>query len=238
MTPGLWKLLTDASSDGGSAARLISLNPTLRAEVEEKAGLIMDRSAPADPKMLALVLRQHARILAVPDQSDESWADMFGVYLDMLGPLPIESVSRAFERWHRGELYPKDPGRHAFFPKPAEVYSLAEPLMLELKMAAYRARKALEHVEAHRPREKTPEDAETIRQMLSEFRGSAKAMPGDPRRPLESPQQVAQRLREAADIPVGPSGLSALMRDRIGLPPEPIGQGVSTDAEDDPGVVL
>lgn len=238
MTPGLWRLLTDASNDGASAARLISLNPTLRAELEEKAGLIMDRAMPGDPKMLALVLRRHAKILAVPDQSEEAWADMFGVYLDMLGPLPIESVNRAFERWHRGELYPKDPGRHAFFPKPAEVYSLAEPMMLELKMAAYRARKALDYVEASRPREKSPEDAAAIREMLAEFRGVAKSMPGDPRKPAESPQQVAQRLREAAAIPVGPSGLSALMREKMGLSVEPISEEGPQSEEDDPGVVL
>jgi len=104
-------------------------------------------------------------------------------------------------RWNRGEMYPepKDKGRHAFFRKPVEIYTLAQPRRLELSMVAYRARKALEapRVEARDRPEPTAEDRAKVAAMARDLAARLGARNMEPQRPAEPRHVVADRMRAA-----------------------------------------
>jgi hypothetical protein len=213
---GLWRLLTDAGNPEG--VRLIALNRTLRDENERKLPFLAARVAPMPQQDLMAVLVKHAVTFGVQARTDGEWATILGVYLDALSMLPAEAVDVAFERWHRAELYPAQPGRHAFMPKPAELYALAEPTLIKLRMALHRARKAHDHIERTKPREKTEADILAIQKMAAEFK--TKAIPSEARRLGRSPHEAAEALRRYGDAQVGPSGLTPAMRALRGLGPE------------------
>ena len=153
---GAVKLLTEGD-DGHAAVRLIAINRTLRDEVERVAPVLAERSRAAAPEELMKRLVENAAPLGVPNRAPEEWATIFGVYLDALAVLPAEAIDEAFARWNRAELYPKEPGRHAFYPKPAELFTLAQPTHLRLRQAAWRAQRALEYVDRLPPQALTPE---------------------------------------------------------------------------------
>ena len=149
-SPALWRLLTDGTIEWREAARRIAFGANLRAECAANAPVLAQRAAPADRMELAEYLARQRVVFGIPDQSEELNAAMMAPYYTALERVPLEAVKEAFARWNRGEAYPKEPGRQAFYPRPAEVYKLAEPTMLALSMAAYRAGRALEQTEKER----------------------------------------------------------------------------------------
>lgn len=160
-----------------------------------------------DVRMCAELAKQ-AQTFHIPDRTSEQWADVLGVYLDALQPLSSEMLDEAFVRWNRSELYPREPGRHAFFPKPAELFALAERSRLEIGKALYRARRAMEHVEKLPPPTPSPEERGARRQQLIDAGflnpdGSVnlappKTMPTETRT-RESHAAMAERIRARAD---------------------------------------
>lgn len=88
-----------------------------------------------------------APALGVPDRPPEQWAVLFAPYPKTLGELPAMCIDDAFERWHRAEMYPDQPGRHAYYPKPAELFHLAQKSRQELYKAAWRAKQAAAYVD-------------------------------------------------------------------------------------------
>lgn len=198
---GLWKLLTEGE-DGASAIRLVAINPTLRAELDRVAPSLIGALTPADPASLMLELVRHAPALGVHAKDDGEWAALFGVYLDALADLPLGAVSEAFARWHRSELYPKDPGRHAFFPKPAELYSLAAPWWTKIRTAAWRARRAVEYVERKLPREIPEEERKAVAEGLKTFAEQLAKRREIPRAvgPRMSRQAMAEQIMRGASV--------------------------------------
>lgn len=177
---GLWRLLS-TGDDYRSACRLIAINPTLRAELVEKSAIIEARSRPLDPARMSALLVKHAMHFHVPDRTSEQWTDVLSTYLDALSPLSEEMLEEAFLRWNRSELYPRDPGRHAFFPKPAEIYKLAESIMIEVRRAAYRAKRAMEDSRMKPKPVITDEDRAKVKAQMNELLGSigSRRVPGD-----------------------------------------------------------
>lgn len=134
------------------AIRRIATNPKLREEartllpVLESTARAVQLSEEHDAAILEVLVR-NAPPFGVQAKSGAEWAALFEVYIDALESYPVEAVQDAFARWNRAELYPAEPQRQAFFPKPAELVTLAERFMVEVRTAAYRARRALAYVE-------------------------------------------------------------------------------------------
>lgn len=180
--------------DGAASARLIAVNPTLRTQAEQMLPALLAAKEPAPDEQIMGILIRHAPTYAVQARSDGEYAELFGVYLDALSGFSAHQIEDAFLRWNRGEDM-KDPAMGQFFPKPAQLVHLANKAKAEVWMAAYRAQKALEHVE-QQPREIPPEEkaavAAGLRDLAATF--APKALPED-MRPRLSPQQVAAKLR-------------------------------------------
>lgn len=204
----------NSGGDGASAIRLLAINPTLRAECERLYPLLTEaaRAKPEpDPDhhealVLALLIK-HAPALGVAARADGTWGAIWDVYLDTLMNTPVDWVVGAFRRWHSNLAYPDQPGRHGFYPRPAEILAQADAYRREITMAAYRCGKALDWKEAPKPM--SPEDRARERQaaideglITPEGRAilSLAIKPAEPRAAQgPPPQQMAQQLRERAD---------------------------------------
>ena len=212
---GLWRLLTDTGIERAEAVRLIGLNPKLRGELEHILPILEAKAAPLTPEVLAERLARQWVTFSVPDRSAAEWAAMVAPYLDALAPLSADMIDDAFIRWNRSELYPDQPGRHAFFPKPAEIYALAERSRLELAGAAFRAREAAKRIDQKAVAAPTVVDRARNRQALIDagmmtedgrvILPEVKGVPPASRPTGETPHQMAERLRAAAEDDPAPA---------------------------------
>lgn len=147
----------DDAMTGQLAVRHLATSPGFRAEVEVLLPELRAAVAPIEHNDLLMKLMIAAPTYQIPDRPPAQWAALFAPYLAALEGLSAEMVDDAFLRWSRGEMYPQQPGRHAFYPKPAELHHLAQKSRLELHKALTRARKALDYVERLPPQTLTPE---------------------------------------------------------------------------------
>lgn len=213
---GLRKLLTEGDDWRGSV-RLIAINPTLREEAQRMLPALEEAMRPGDPAEIMAVLIKHAPEFHITARRPEEWKTLFGNYLDALANLNAAAVEEGFLRWNRGEMYPQEPGRHGFYPRPAEIYHMANTGKTELANAVFRARRVRDAVANLKP-ERTPEEkaadlAEGIAKGYLNPDGTInragllakpKTIGGDLRRrdpnvPRETPQQMAERMRRRAD---------------------------------------
>lgn len=147
--------------------RLIRINPTLKKQLEEVGPAIIEASAPITDVQLMKRLVALWSALNLPLRTPAEWEATTDTYVDALGNVPAEAIDVAIQRWNRCEMYPDEKGRHAFFPRPAELYALAEPKRLELGKAAYRARMALQKVEADTHRQPMTAEAAAERRQAA-----------------------------------------------------------------------
>lgn len=196
--------------DQHRAIRLIAINPTLRAELARVRPILEAKMAPLSEVDLMRRLVENAPAFGIPNRSPEQWAALFGSYLEALVPLSGEMIDDAFVRWNRGELYPKEPGRHAFYPRPAELFKLAEKHRLELSMARWRALRAAEYVDKIPPRVPTQEERAARRQQLIDdgllnedgsVNFTPRPMLTEKRSTRETPHEMAERLRQTPPAP-------------------------------------
>jgi hypothetical protein len=196
---GLKRLLTEGE-DGGASARLIAINPALKAQAEAMLPALERAKVPAGDEEMFAILVRHATTYALPSRTDGEWRELFDVYLDALNGFSAHAIEDAFLRWNRGEDM-KDPAMGQFYPKPAQLVHLANKAKLEVWMAAFRARKALEHVE-QQPRELPPEEQAQVREGFQELLAAFKPKEfPETLRPKMTPAQVAERIRRGAPPP-------------------------------------
>lgn len=205
LSPGLKKLLTEGADSGG-ACRLISLNRTLRAECERVLPALEAAKEPAtDEQVLEIVAR---RMVAYGITANLAFSHgvTWESYVSGFGDMPLYAVEDAFDRWDRGEGTNGNLQYAGLPPKPPQLAILAAKGKTELWMAAYRARKALGHIEKT-GQDWTPERRAAERQKSIDAGhlnpdGSlrlpplGRRMPEAPH-PTNNPQEVAARLREA-----------------------------------------
>ena len=99
---------------------------------------------PAAAKNLLDLLSGKSVVYAISDMPAEGWENFFDAHMTALDGMPLASVEDAFRRWDRAELTPDKPGQAAFYPRPAQLYTLAKTHRESLEVAVYRGRKALE----------------------------------------------------------------------------------------------
>lgn len=192
-SPGLKRLLTEGE-DAGGACRLITLNPKLRAECQEILPALQGAKAPAAEAEVLEILVRNAPTYGITAPGVGGWMVFFGAYLDALEGLPAYAIEDAFLRWNRGEGH-ANLQMASFYPKPGQLFTLAQKGKAELWLAAYRAEKALAYAEekAKPPPEVRKEVGSKLGDLLAELKG-ARRMP-DPFRPTLSPQQMAEKIR-------------------------------------------
>jgi hypothetical protein len=203
---GLWTLLS-AGEDSQGAIRLIRLNQTLRDELRRVLPVLQERCRPATQVETLKVLVENAPALGIPDRRPEEWATLFRSYMAALDGLTVEALEDAFVRWNRGEAYPEEPKRHAFYPKPAEIFLLAQRSRLELAAAAWRGKKALENADREAPQVSPEEKVRQRQELIDKGYLTAegrivlqpKEMPKEAPRVSETRQQMVDRLRQAAE---------------------------------------
>jgi hypothetical protein len=137
---------------------LIAINPTLRAEAERALPAVEAALTPADSDDLTVVLARARPAYGIGAMSEIEWRERVLPYLRALDGLPLGCIKRAFVMWDRCELYPDEPKRHAFYPQPAELFTLATKARNTLGQAQYRIRKALERVEKAPGPKHSPEE--------------------------------------------------------------------------------
>lgn len=187
------------AADGRSAIRLIATNPTLRAECARALPMLEGAKRPAEPEEVMAILVKHAPHYGVHAKGPSEWAALFSSYLTALEGLPAQAIEDGFLRWNRGEGH-NDIRMAGFYPKAPQLCILAEKAKVSLYMAAYRARKALEYVEAQPKPQPTPEERERVkaqlRDLASQLGGRSVPSAAPPR---HTPQQMAEELRAKAD---------------------------------------
>jgi hypothetical protein len=136
-TPGLWRRLTDASVPWADAIRDLAQDPVAR---DELGIVVWDLERTIEPCGPAVVIDTLAPLLALygVGRKSEAEAEAFwGFYLDALGSLPAEALRNGVAE------YVAD-AKSEFFPKPGPLKAICERHAVPLRMAANRARKALE----------------------------------------------------------------------------------------------
>lgn len=204
-SPGLKKLLIEADDSGG-ACRIIALNAKLRAECHDLLPMLEAQKAPATAEQTLEVVMRRMVAYGVTANLAFSHGVTWESYVAGLEGLPIHAIEDAFDRWDRGEGV-KDIVAAGFPPRPPQVALLAQQAKQEIFTAAYRARKALDHVEktgAEWTHErKAAEKAKMIELGYLNPDGTAnlngfslKGMP-QPEKPRWTPHELAERLRQS-----------------------------------------
>lgn len=167
LTPSLEKVLLEAQ-DAGTAARKIAAVPALMAEVKEKVNLVTRLASPIGSDGVYIALQPCLIMWGPPDFGSDKEADAMAkawidIYAKALKDLPKEALEIAVSEWFRtGKPY---------FPRPTELNKLAQETAAEIRLIAWRMRKAAEYVEKKTPVERTPEDVEKVKAMIAEMRG-------------------------------------------------------------------
>lgn len=153
----LGSLLTERTA-WAEAVEKIAADPELRAECFAVGAALEADLAPASREATVILLTKYWAVHGGAARRPEEMATIFGVYLETLSGLPLAAIADAFRRWSRAEPYPDEPGRCAFFPKPAELFALAKATDARMVEAAARARKVCQRATDAPRIEKTAED--------------------------------------------------------------------------------
>jgi hypothetical protein len=200
-SPAVWMLLTEGD-DWKQAVRRIATTPAYRDQIEAALPAIERLASPSDPEALLVLLIEKAPTYGVRSRSAGEWGAVWSDYLLTLAQLPLEAVEDAFLRWNRCELYPDAPGRQSVYPKPSELYTLAQHSVRDLGNAKFRAKQALAWVERLPPPAPSAEEQAEVKRGMAELAAQLGGKPNpltDNLRPVGSQHQAAERLRSIAD---------------------------------------
>lgn len=190
---GLWTLLTEGD-DSGKAVFALRKNLALFDEAKAVLPALERAKEPISRMRFAAMMVEQRAVFGLPDMEPGEWAAALEGYFAALAEFSEEMIRDAFTRWNRGEDM-KDPAMGQFFPKPAQLVFLAKKSKAAVWSAAYRIRKAMDHVEEHPTRQLTEEEraenARRIREMMSQ---PARKIPPLP--PGYTVQEWARKCRE------------------------------------------
>lgn len=137
VSPGLWRRLTNANLPWAQAVSELADDPEARRELEAVNGRLQAHVEPCGPAWIAATLGPLLTLYGVADKSEGENRAFWGFYIDALGDLPREAVKAGVAE------YVAD-ARSEFFPKPGPLRAICDRHAIPIRMAANRARKALE----------------------------------------------------------------------------------------------
>jgi hypothetical protein len=128
---------------------------------------------------------------AVAKNLTEAWLK---VYFEALEDLPEGALLSGVD------AFIKSPDVRYGFPQPGTLRTYCEPFAIQMRMAAYRAKKASETKRGPKPKERTPEEREEIKRMATECLSGLKMKTlAPPPRRRGTPGQVAEAWRRIDD---------------------------------------
>jgi hypothetical protein len=175
LTPPLEDALLK-SPDSATASRRIAASPSLLLAARNCLSLVERLSAPVGregpdgiaPGEVIYAVLQPCLILWGPpqfgsDDTGEALSRMWlGLYTKALGEFPREALDLAVDDWIAS-------GYHKF-PLPSDLVKRAEREASEIRLIAYRLRKAVAKAAEARPPERRPEDRAAVKAMLADLR--------------------------------------------------------------------
>lgn len=188
----------DRSGNADEAAQFIVGDPALLAECRAAYPEIERLASSAGHEGVYIAMQPLILLFGRPDygrgeaaeQLKNAWVQIFG---DALHKLSRESLDYAVAEWIKH-------GK-PFFPKPSELYKLAEKAHIAANSRAWRMRKAIERADSgYVPRpEPTEAEREAVRAMMAELRVKlgCKSMASS-QKLASSPAKAAQNLRRMA----------------------------------------
>jgi len=136
-SPGLWRRLTNVNQGWAEAVRELADDPVARGELQAINRRLQRHAEPCGASWVAATLGPLLTLYGVSDKSEGENKAFWGFYIDALGDLPREAVKAGVSE------YVSDP-KSEFFPKPGPLKAVCERHAILIRMAANRARKALE----------------------------------------------------------------------------------------------
>lgn len=169
LTPTLEAILLNAANSG-DAAKKIQAVPALVEEAKSQLPVVERLSAPTDPAALYKIMQKLwiANLSFQPEfGTDEDGKVLqrawFDVYAEALCPLPAEALQIAVDEWLRQ-------GKGSW-PQASDIYKLAEKEAQEIRLIAWRLRKAVFYTERDSKPPPTADDRAKALALLEEMRG-------------------------------------------------------------------
>lgn len=201
LTPSLVRLLLEASNADMAAADL-ARRPQLLHDARISQKRVARLAGPCGPDAVYVALQPALILYGPPDFGKGKAADMaieswITIYKTALGKLPLEALEYAVSVYiERGSGHPAS---RVKFPMPAELNALADKKAAELRTIAWRLKVGVEKAAHYAPRSQmTDEERAEGKRVLAETFAMLKGMQcRATRAPRESPQQMAERIRQA-----------------------------------------
>lgn len=184
LTPQLEEALLKAE-DATTAAKTIAASPKLLAEARDKLSLISRLAGPTEAEDLYVCMEPLLIMFGAPDFGQDQGASKlqkawFALYVQALKDMPRESIEIAIQLWlQKGK---------PFFPKPTELYALAEKEALEIRLIAHRLKRAVERAAEHKPVPRKADDVKRARELIAGLKdrdGRIRLGKSIPRSPVE-----------------------------------------------------
>jgi len=136
-SPELWRQLTNSALSWGDACAALAADPKALAELRTRGGALIRHAEPCGSKAVVSALAPLVTLYGVQDRSEAEWTAFWRFYLDALGDLPAAALTAGIAEYVGN-------AKSEFFPKPGPLKAICDRHAISLRMAASRARKALE----------------------------------------------------------------------------------------------
>ena len=190
ISPSLVKLLMVDSTDAHDAVLRISRRPELLEEAKAANAVVQRICQPVGLNGALIAMGPLMLMFDRPSfgkgEAGDKLADAWQMtYARALSDIPREALEEAVNAYVQSGKW---------FPKVAEIRDLARPKMAELRKMAWRMKEVAE--KARPPKVTlTDEEREANRKAVAELVADLRSRPALNRRPAESPQQMAARIR-------------------------------------------
>jgi hypothetical protein len=129
--------LTDDRLAYSTAIDALSRDPLVLAEIQAALPALEAAAAPCGPKAVVALLTPLVSLYGVPDKSSGEWRAFWGYYVEALSDLPMKALKAGI-----ADYVAKADSE--FFPKPGPLKALCDRHAAGERMAANRARRALD----------------------------------------------------------------------------------------------
>lgn len=133
----MWQRLTSAGDSWLEASRAIAEDPDSLGELMHASDRLLAHAEPCGGDMVGKTLAPLLTLYGVQAKNPTEWKAFWAFYVDALGDLPAEALKAGVAD------YVSD-AKSEFFPKPGPLKALCERHAIPIRMAASRARKALQ----------------------------------------------------------------------------------------------
>jgi hypothetical protein len=129
--------LTNPSQTFAEAVKELAGDAAIRAELMVASDRLQQKLAPCGKEAIIAELSPMLAVYGVGEKSEREWATFWKLYIQALGDLPLEALRGGVAEYTTR-------ADSEFFPKPGPLRAICERYAVPLRMAASRAKRALE----------------------------------------------------------------------------------------------